>query len=133
MIRNKPVLANRFVVVAIVAKDGSKIANNVDDEEDGSLFGSHGEIRSAGIALDGMFPCSLHQKIKDSGRAPKNLVGSVGGEGEHEENNKNDHSVGVIGQKCSLDTAKHGVEYDTNWKEEAGRNSGHASELLRSL
>jgi hypothetical protein len=37
----------------------------------------------------------------------------------------------VVGQERSLDTAKHGVQYDTNWQEETRSRGRHSGELLK--
>lgn len=64
--------------LTVIAEDSAKVSYNVDDKEDGSFSGSHGEIASFGVSLNRMpLPC-FNQKIVDLAWTPEISVCCVG-------------------------------------------------------
>lgn len=138
---------NGLVVVAIVAEDGAKVADNVDDEEDGSLAAAHGQERAAGVAVDGVELGGLHEEVVDCAGRAENVGGGIGGEGKDEDDHQDDNSVDIVcvlleplawirerfrltSQEGGLDTSKESIDHDTNGEQEASSGCGHASQSI---
>jgi len=122
--------SDSLVPVSVVEVDGSEVTNQVDNEEDSALTRLHSEITSLRVALNRMASRGGQKGIVHSAGASKDLVGRVGSKGEKEDDDQNHHSVYPVGDEGSLDTAKHGVCYDTDWKQETSSHRVHASEIL---
>jgi len=118
-----------LVVITVVAEHSSEISDNVDDEEDSTLLGSHGEVAALSVAGDWMSLSGLNQQIEDLSWTAQDVARRVGCEGKCEKNDENDDSVGIVSQESSLDTTKHGVEHDTNREEETSSGSWNTGEL----
>ena len=112
----------------VVAEDGTEVPDNVDDEEDCALLGTHGKVATLGVTLNRMCLGSGHERVVNLGRATKDTAGGIGSEGEDEYDDEEHDGVGVVGQEGSLDTTEHGVKDDTDGEKEASCRSGNASQ-----
>jgi hypothetical protein len=68
----------------------------VDDTEDESILGAHGEITAASIAFDRGFESGFYEKFVHLLNASDLVRGSVDGEHEHEDDGKEYRSVGAV-------------------------------------
>lgn len=82
------VCSNSLVVVSVIAEHGSEVANDVDDEEDGTLFGSHSEVASLGITIDWMALGSGLEEIIDLAGGSEVFVGGICHKREHQQNDE---------------------------------------------
>jgi hypothetical protein len=120
--------SNRLVVVSVIHEHGTKVANNVDDEEDGAILALHREVATTGIARHWLDCRKLVQTfVNDLGRA-KNIAARICRECKCQENDEQDDRVHVVGQKRGLDPTKHGVHHDAERKEKASCSSRYASQ-----
>ena len=110
-------------LTSIVTEHSSEVANNVDDEEDSSLLRLHGQVASTSISRNGMGSCSFNEQVKNGLGRSKNVARGIGGEGEDQDDDQKHHSVNVIREEGCLDTTEHGVDDNTNWKQETSCNS----------
>lgn len=122
--------SNSLVPVTVVKVYGTKVSDQVDDEEDTTLTRLHGKITSLCISFDGMTSRSSLQRIVHSSRRSKNVVGSVRGKGEKEDDDQNDNGVDPISDEGRFDATEHGVQDDTNGKEETSCDRVHACQVL---
>ena len=99
-----------FVVITIVHKYGTKVSNEVDDEEDGSLLRAHGEIAAFSISSYGVSLGRSDKFVIHSARTAEGTARCVGRKGKDEYDDKNHHSVYVVCEESCFDTAEHGVE-----------------------
>ena len=123
---------NGLVVVTVIAEDGTEVADNVDNEEDSTLLGLHGEVASASIVLNRMPLGGLNEEVVDLAGAADNAVcvttSGIGGERKDQNDDQNDDGVGIVGKEGSLDTTEHGIEDDTNWEQETSRSGGNTGQ-----
>ena len=47
----------------VVAEDGTEVPDNVDDEEDCALLGTHGKVATLGVTLNRMCLGSGHERV----------------------------------------------------------------------
>jgi len=75
-----------FELTAVITEDGTKVTNDVDDEEDGAFLGSHGKITALGISFNWMSPSSFHQQVVDLSWRAKNVVTSISSKSKDQDN-----------------------------------------------
>ena len=79
---------NSFVIIPVITEHRPKVTDDVDDEKDGTFLRSHSQIATPCIPLDRMFSRGRRQKIKHSRGASKRSAGSISGEREDQNDNK---------------------------------------------
>lgn len=102
----------------VVKEDSAKVSNDVDDEEDSALLGSHGQVATILVASHRMSLARFHQGFPDLCRAAEDGVGRVDGESEDEENHEQDDGMNVVGKECRLDATEDSVEHHAHWQKE---------------
>lgn len=105
--------SNSLVVVSVVAEDGSEVTNNVDDEEDGTFLGPHGQVASFSVTLDWVLRGRFDQGVEDCAGATEDAVGRIGGEGEDQNDDEQHQGVDVVRQESRFNASEHGVDDDS--------------------
>jgi len=96
-------------------------------EENRALLRAHGQIATSRISLYWVPLRCRNKRIVDLTRTTEDLVGGVCGEGEEEDDHQDHDRVDIVCQERGFDAAEHGVQHDTNGKQETsccGRNAG---------
>lgn len=129
----------------VIAENSAKIAHDIDHEENCALLRAHGKITAFSIAFNWMTLRGLDEEVINTAGAANDIIGSVSRESKHEDDNKDNHGVGIIGQECglvesqgsflsqksdrtNLDTSKEGIQDNADREEIASRSSRHASQ-----
>ena len=105
-----------------------EVSNEIDDEENGALLGPHGEVATLSVAINRVSLGSADKEVVDPSWGSGDMVRRVGSECEREKDDNDHHGVHVVGEESSFDTAKEGIQDDTDWKKETSGRGWHASQ-----
>lgn len=128
MLARDRVVEFKFLLTSIVHEDGTEVTNNVDNEEDRSILALHREVAATRIAWHRLRLCEFMKALIDSLGGAKSITTCISRERESEEDDQQDDSVNVVGKESGLDTSEHGVDDDTEGKEETSRCSRNTSQ-----
>jgi len=120
--------SNGLVVVAVVEEHGAEVADDVDDEEDGTLTRLHCEVAAVLVALHGVPLGSLGERIVDDGGRAENVGAGIGGESEDDDNDEQDESMHPVSQNRRLEATEHGVRHNADGEQVNRSNGVHASQ-----
>ncbi|KAH3662169.1 hypothetical protein OGAPHI_005417 [Ogataea philodendri] len=120
---------NSLVPISVIKENGTEVTDNVDNEENTSGTRIHGEVRTVGISVNRVLLSCSHNQIPDFAWRSQKVTGSVGSEGEGQDDDNDGNGVCVIGQESCLNTTKQSVDNHTNWEKITSSNSIHTSEI----
>ena len=107
---------NEIEEAYIVQENGPEVSNDIDDEEDSTFPALHCQITAVSISRHGMLLGRFDEQVVHLGWGANSGICSICGEGEGQDNGEDDKSMHVIGQEGGLDTAKHGVQNNSDWE-----------------
>mmetsp|Transcript_9057 Transcript_9057/g.41183 ORF Transcript_9057/g.41183 Transcript_9057/m.41183 type:complete len:746 (-) Transcript_9057:32-2269(-) len=133
--------------VGLVNEDGTEVTHDVDDAEDHTTLGEHGEVGASLVLRDVAAVLLVGKTARAfgggrSGEAVEQVVDVVRGadtlalvagvddENEGDEDGEDDRGVDVARKEGRLEAASHGVRDDTDGDEETSNGRGHTGERV---
>lgn len=107
----------------------SSLTDNVKDAKNQTTLGSHGQVRTLGVARDRVNLGRIVQQLPHLGWRANDGRGGIGDESEGNQDAVENEGVRVVGDQSGSHTTRQDVNGNTEGNEETSCNSVHAGKV----